>query len=63
MTDKFTTDHVQGTLVYCAQHGKGRIVAIADGVVHVQFAKTRGRFSAVDGASGTGQTLHFFGKQ
>ena len=57
---KFKKEHIQKTLVYCAQHGKGRIVAITDGVVHVQFARTRGRFSASDGDNGAGQKLHFY---
>lgn len=57
---KFQKEHIQKTQVYCAQHGKGRITAIIDDVVHVQFARTRARFSAIDGDNGAGQRLHFF---
>ena len=57
---KFKKKHIQKAPVYCAQHGKGRIVAITEGVVHVQFARTRARFSAADGDNGAGQKLHFY---
>ena len=60
---KFKKEHIQKTKVYCAKHGKGRITAIIDDVVHVQFSRTRARFSAADGDNGAGDKLHFFVSQ
>lgn len=60
---KFKKKHIQKTQVYCARYGKGHITAIIDGVVHVQFSRTRARFSASDGDNGAGDKLHFFESQ
>ena len=60
---KFKKQHIQKAQVYCAKHGKGRITAIIDDVVHVQFSRARARFSAVDGDNGAGDKLHFFESQ